>query len=289
MVMINNPPKTKDQYRLPMSHLVLLFLTLCASSFLAGCGSTTELSSTWNNNQVTIDGDANEWHSGLTNLKDTKLFVGIQNDQDFMYLCLTSPDRQFRRQLVGTGLTVWFESEGGHRVGVLYPIGMLGQGRQPLISPDETPGGDEREHIVEQTLSDLEILGPGKDDKNLFSIVQSPGISVKVGGSQGSSVYELKVPLRKSNEHPYAVEASVGSTVNISIETGKFDPGSRPGAMGEGMREGGGGRPRSGGMPGGGMRGGGRRGGEGPQGARPEPLDVSLKVRLAGSASAIER
>jgi len=262
-----------------MSHLIPLFLTLFASSFLAGCGSTADMSSTWNNNPVTIDGDANEWGSGLTNVKDTKLFVGIQNDQDFMYLCLTSPDRQFRRQLVGMGLTVWFESEGGHRVGVLYPIGMLGQGRQPLTSPDESPGGDERERIVEQTLSDLEILGSGKDDKNLFSIVQSPGISVKVGGSQGSSVYELKVPLRKSNEHPYAIEASEASTVKISIETGKFELGSRLGGMGEGMREGSGeGRPRGGGMPGGG----GRRSGGTPQGARPEPLDVSVAVQLAG-------
>ncbi|HCV41868.1 MAG TPA: hypothetical protein DGH68_00165 [Bacteroidetes bacterium] len=259
-------------------------------SMFGGCGSTTEMSSSWGNTQVTVDGNANEWGSGLTNLKDTKVFLGVRNDQDFVYLCLTSADRQFRRQVIGTGLTLWFESEDGQRVGDLYPIGMAGQGRQPSFNPDETPGSDERERIAQQALQDLEILGPGKDDKNLFSIVQSPGISVKVGGSQESGAYELKVPLRKSTEHPYAVEAAAGSTLKISIATGKFDPGSRPGGTGEGRHgDGGGGRPHGGGMSGGGMHeGGGGNGGETPHGARPEPLDVSVKGRLAGSAPVLK-
>lgn len=284
------------QTRLPRNNVrsascrsVQLSSVLLAALF-AGCSSTAHLSSSWSSNQIAIDGNSSEWGSSLASLKDTKVFLGVRNDQDFMYLCLTSPDRQFRRQLVGMGLTLWFESEDGHRLGVLYPIGMSGQGRQPLFNPEETPGGEERERFAEQALQDLEILGPGKNDKNLFSIVQAPGISVKVRTSQVSSVYELKVPLKKSSEHPYAIEAIAGSTVKIDIETGKFDAGSKPGGMGEGMRGGvDGRRPRGAGMEGGGMPGGARRGGETSQGSRLEPFDVSLKVRLAASVSGSAR
>jgi hypothetical protein len=278
--MTNQIVERRVRSRIPLACVAPRFIVLVATSVLVGCSSTTELSSSWSDNQVTIDGNPREWGSGLTNLKDTKVFLAVRNDQDFVYLCLTSADRQFRRQVIGTGLTVWFESEDGHRVGVLYPIGMARQESQPWVNPGETPGGEERERMVEQALQDLEILGPGKDDKNLFSTVQSPGISVKVGGSQESGAYELKVPLRKSSKHPYAVEAAAGSTVKISIETGKFEPGSRPSGSGEGRHgEGGGGRPHGGGMP----------GGEMSSRNRPEPLNISVAVQLAGPTPGTQR
>lgn len=258
---------------------------------MTGCGSTQELPSAWNTNAVTVDGDASEWGSGLTNLKDTKVFLGVRNDYDYLYLCVNSQDQQFRRQMIGLGLTVWFESTGGNRLGVLYPIGMMNQGSRPTFESGDTEDPENREHVVQQALQDFEVLGPGKDDRNLFSVVQSPGISMKVGGQQGQTVYELKVPLRKSSEHPYAVGADAGSIVDIKIETGKFDAGARQGGMGEGMR-GGGRRPRGGegtpgeGMAGEGMPGRGERGeGRLNRGNRPEPLDVSVSVHLAGSAS----
>ena len=257
-----------------------------AGVLVSGCGSTTELSSSWNDNKVVIDGNAGEWTSGLTNLKDTKVFVGVQNDQDYVYVCLTSTDPQFRRQLMGAGLSVWFESEDGKRMGVLYPIGMMRPEGQPASGEEQEGDPGDREHMFQQALQDLEVLGPGKDDRNLFSTVQVPGIVVKVGGSQTAVAYELRFPLKKSSEHPYALGALPGSTVKIDIQTGKFGSGGRQGGEGgEGMRGGGGGRRRGGGgMLGGGMGGGGERSeGQTPRGSRPEPLDVTVKVHLVAA------
>ena len=261
-------------------------------AFLTGCGSTAEIQSSWNGDQITIDGNSSEWGSGLTNLKDTKVFLGVRNDGDNLYLCLTSPEQQFRRQLMGLGLSIWFESEGGKRMGVLYPIGFINQVGQPSFNQDGTRDPEDRDRMAEQALVDLEILGPGEKDRNLFSVVQSPGIGVKIGGPQGGAVvYELKVPLKKSADHPYAIDAVPGSNLKIEIITGKSDAESRRSGGGEGMGAGGGGGRRGrgggGGMGGGGMRGGGERpGGQPPKGgSRPEPLDVSVKVHLAGSTS----
>ena len=282
MIPLNNPtaPDRGD------GNLHLEILAICLvllSALITGCGSTTDLSSSWSSSAVAVDGSAGEWSSHLTNLKDTHVSLGIQNDQDFLYICLMSAEPQFRRQVLGLGLKVWFESESGQTFGVRYPIGMLKRRAQGSLSTDGNRDPGQRERM-EQSLQDLEILGPGKEDRNLLSILQAPGISVKLGGSEGSVIYELKVPLRRSHDHPYAVGVALGSTVKLAIQTGKLEDEMRQGSetgggMRGGRRRGGGGPPR-GGLP----SGGGGSGREG-SGRRPEPLDFLANVRLAGTAS----
>ena len=259
------------------------FLAALGFCLVCGCGSTTQLSSSWNDNIVTIDGSANEWGSSLAPIQDTHISFGVRNDGDFVYICLQSQDQPLRRLIMGAGLTVWFESEKGEKLGIRYPIGMMMQGRRPPIGDMES---DERsrETFNEESLRDPEVLGPGKEDRNLFSTLQSSGIRVKIGGSRGTLVYELKVPMKKSAENPYAIGAESGSTVRVNIETGKLELGTRPGGMGEGMR--GGRPPGGGGPPEGGRRAGrpdGGRGGDFSLGSRPEPVQVSLEVHLSSS------
>jgi hypothetical protein len=184
-------------------------------------------------------------------------------------------------------LTVWFESENGEKIGIQYPIGVVQERTLGLGSfgSDAPRDSADRDRLVEQSLQDLEILGPGKEDRNLLSTVQVPGLNVKLGGSQGSAIYELRIPLQKTKEHPYAVGVTAGSTVKLAIQTGKFEREGRPesergGGMRGGRRRGGGGPPPEGLPPGGGRRYGGRDGG-----SRPEPLDYSATVKLAGPAS----
>ena len=267
--------------------------------FGPGCSNTVELASSWNSQEAKIDVPATEWKSGLTEIKDSHVFVGIKNDQNYIYLRLLTTEEQFRRQMMRTGLTVWFESEEGKKLGILYPTGVFTRsGIPPSPNPESNPDPEERNRISQQALRDVELLGPGKNDRNLFSILELPGITVKLENSQGSTVYDLKVPLRESSDHPYALATAAGSMVKIGIETGKNESGSRPGgATGEGMGGGrtpGGGGPPAGGMPGGGRSGGGRMGGGRSGGGRPggerpggdiggnriEPLDFSAKVKL---------
>ena len=264
--------------------------------FAPGCSNTVELASTWNNQEAKIDAPATEWKSGLTEIKESHVFVGIKNDQNYVYLRLMTTEEQFRRQMMRTGLTVWLESENGKKLGILYPTGVFNRTGIPSSpNPDATTDPEERNRLDQQALRDVELLGPGKNDRNLFSILELPGITVKLENSRGSTVYDLKVPLRESSDHPYALDATSGSMIKLGIETGKIESGSRPGGgTGEGMGGGrtpGGGGPPAGGMPGGGRTGGGRSGGARPGGGRPggeivggrlEPLDFSARVRLAG-------
>jgi hypothetical protein len=272
-----------------ISSFAAICILILVSTIVDGCSSTAELSSSWNNNKIVVDGNADDWGGHFFYLKDSHVSLGLRNDQDFLYLCLMSSEGQFRRQMMGLGLTVWLEPEGGKKWGIHYPIGFVGQGIRPSFNREEAEGERDTAPLFGQSLQNLEILGSGDEDRQQFSALETPGISVKVGNSQGSAVYELRVPLRTSSDHPYAVGAAEGSSVKLALETGKLESENRRGEMSDGGREGGG---RGGGWRGGGGgrgRGGGWSGGEGggrtPGGERPEPLDFSAVVHLAGASS----
>lgn len=170
-----------------------------------------------------------------------------------------------------------------------------------------------------EIVRELEILGPGKNDVDRMPVAQATGIELKLGQSSGMMIYELKIPLTKTHNHPFAIASEVGSKVDVSFETNKATrPSGGPGGMsgGPGTEGGGvpgssgpggmgpgpggmgpigggddGGGPPSGGMPGGGMGGGrkGGRGGErGPGGGKAEQKQFKLEAEVtlaSGSAS----
>jgi len=257
---------------------ILMFAGCCA---IPGCSSSVQLTSSWRETGIQIDGQPSDWGSHITPIKNSPVALGTLNDRDFLYLCIVSSDLQFRRQMMGLGLTVWFEPDGGDRIGIHYPTGFRQMGRIPARDSDGS--GDRDEGMVNSlAFSDLEILGPEKDDKTVYSPLEIPGVRVKIGQWRGSVVYEIRMPLKKSKSNPIAIDAADGSDVNIEIQGGTVDASMRrfpaegeSGGIegrGEGMREG----------RGGGMRGGGRRGGGG-QGVqnRPKPIDFEAVIHLA--------
>jgi hypothetical protein len=48
------------------------------------------------------------------------------------------------------------------------------------------------------------------------------GLDVAFRTEQGSLEYELKIPLARSSDHPYAIETQPGKTIGIGFETGKL-------------------------------------------------------------------
>jgi len=95
-------------------------------------------------------------------------------------------------------------------------------------------------------------------------------------------VYEIKVPLIQSEQHPYAIGAEAGSSVGIGLETSKMKRSDMSGQMsGE----------RGGGGPSGGMRGGAGGRGMPGDGRRPQMrkhLKIWAVVQLASNNSAVQ-
>jgi hypothetical protein len=283
-------------------------LLVCVA--LQGCGSTVQVASNWSDFPVVIDGRVDEWSSSLSPMKDMPVLLGMRNDQEYLYLSLASSDRDFRRQMMGAGMTIWFEPQGGDKIGIHYPLGMSGVGMWPgtgfgqpggEMPPEGTPldagppepgMGSAKNENLPDVLKELEILGPGKDDVDRIPVLQVHGIEVKIGLSEQTVLYELKIPLKKTQNHAYVLVSDFGSKVDVSFETGKLTRfaggpggmGPRPGGMGPPGGGGEGGGPPAGGLPDRGGMGGGRRGGRGgeggPGGESAEPKQFKLKTEV---------
>jgi hypothetical protein len=204
------------------------------------------------------------------------------------------------------GFTVWLDSTARNKkiLGIRFPIGAQNYDDNwtPDFGPrreegfegppprgeegtDEPPprreGGFEGQQRFAEMLSEIEIIGPDKDDRNRIPVHNAYGIQVAMSEFSAELVYELKVPLHVLKGQPYAITAAAGKAISLGFEMGELDREKMREQFGRGRGGFGGGRP-GGGMGGGPPGGFGRPGG--PGGSRPEmpkPLKVWTKVQLA--------
>jgi uncharacterized membrane protein YgcG len=267
---------------LSLSIIILLFSQVGCSAF--------EIDSLWREKEILIDGNSSDWLGALVYLEDNGVSVGIQNDEHDLYICLLAESSFLRSQVMRRGFTLWFDPAGGKdkTFGIKFPLGLpIPETRpQARIEPIDRIDREQKLESMESLNDKLEILGPGKADHRMIPLNKVKGIEVFIEAASGLLVYELKVPLKQSEDYPYAIKASAGDTLGIGFEMPKLDRealrGERP--DGAGIRSGGG---VSGGMAGkGGMRGGGgRSGGRGGMSrSRPEVgkgLKIWVKTLLA--------
>ncbi len=265
-----------------------------------------EIKSAWSPAQVKVDGTGDKWAGHLQPLSDLPLLVGVQNDGDYLYLCLKTSDPMTKIQLARLGLTVWANGGGkdAKGYGVRFPIPMRsGYGRRQGGAPSPTPPDEQPRPGLSADTSMVELIGPTEEDRFQVPRADANPIQAALGDDSGVMVIELRFPLKPSEERPLAVDAQPGKTIALGFETEmpKFRRG-QGGQGGEGASGGGrggqggeGGGP-PGGAPGGyggmGRGGGGRRGGGMGRGAgegmsgMPKPIKLWTHVVLAAAPAA---
>lgn len=219
-------------------------------ALLSGCSSTVELASAWKAGEINIDGRDDDWSNATTYVKNSAVSIGARNDNEYLYLCLIATP-QTQRQIFMLGLTVWFDAEGSQNktFGIHFPLGMQGGGRR-LMSRDTNENPEDLRAQMEQARRELEIIGPGKDERQRLLLMQTQDLSLQFGNSQGSMVYELKVPLRRSAKHPYAIGVENGQFVGVGFEVSEMRGERLAGGPPAGSPESGGrGRGRGGNAP----------------------------------------
>jgi len=254
----------------------------------------------WRDRDIAIDGDNGEWPGPLVAVEENHpLLTAALNDGQDLYIVLSTSDPGLRRQIFRQGLIVWFDPSGSDKkhFGLKYPVGVppeeresrggyrrggYGGGRPPSDSgtTDDHARTQGSMPADPEPTDRLEVYGPQKDDAHSFVTTMAPGIAVKTGNVEGYAVYELKVPLAKTADAPYAIEAKPGALIGFGIETPKVEQPSHEGRGGMGGFGGGMGGGRGGGMGGhggGGGRGGGERGGA----EQVKPLKVWAAIQLA--------
>ena len=261
-----------------LSSILILF-----SFLLVGCSaSKLELNSNWRDREITVDGKNDDWLGAMLYFEEDNISVGLLNDENFFYICMIAEDQFIRTQVMRQGFTLWFDPDGGKEktFGIKYPVGMQANGLPRGMIRDEQ-SMERSSQTLRRPMIELEILGPGKDEVKKMPIEEAKGIDIHVEFSSGMLIYELKVPLIQSEQHPYAIGAEAGSSIGIGLETSKME-------RQDVRREISGGRV--GGGPTSGMRGG--AGGRGMPGSRRpqmrQPLKIWAVVQLASNNSAVQ-
>lgn len=254
------------------------YLVLAVS--LAGCNAL-ELASPWRDRDIVIDGDARDWRGLTTYVEKNNIAVGVTNDDRNLFLCLHSPTREVAGQIVLRGLTVWFDPDGGggKKLGFHCPIG---EGEMPRPGGEKVDREEMKDKILEmidRAAREVEVLGPDDKVYGRFATGDIQGLEIALGYTDGRIVYELKIPLEKTEATPYALGVNWKKKVGIGFVTPEVDMA----AMREDMRDAMDGRTPPGGGRGSGMDGGGRGGGM-PGGMRaggmPEAVELWCRVEL---------
>ncbi|HXG38247.1 MAG TPA: hypothetical protein VNL36_05710 [Bacteroidota bacterium] len=251
--------------------ITFLPASLTALLLLNSCRSPLELTSQHRTAEVTIDGNAKEWEGKTVVLSNYNATLGIQHDDEFLYLCFTTSDRQVQFQILAMGMTVWFDPEGKekHSFGVRFPLGMEAPARM-LPRPGQADV-DFLGIALQRQRPELELIGPGQEQTMRGTIGQFAGVNVRLGRHQDVLVYELKVPLKLSSQYRWSIEAVPTNPLSVGLEANPFAPDRLPAAQRQGLPTSGGGRGR------------GRAGGGSPQGPaeQPDPLKVWARVSLS--------
>jgi hypothetical protein len=185
---------------------------------LASCRSPFELTSHQRTGDIIIDGNAVEWDGKTMVLREHQATLGVQHDDEFLYLCFTTSDRQAQFQILGRGLTVWFDPEGKEKksFGVHFPMGMEAPLR--MLPRTGQPDIDVLGIALQRIRPEMELLGPGKDERRRVTIGQVGGINARLGRQQDLLIYELKVPLKFSPDHPWSIEVVPTNALSIGLE-----------------------------------------------------------------------
>jgi hypothetical protein len=250
----------------------LLLIALTTGIVISGCSSTYEVSSRWTSHELKINGTNAEWKDATTLLPGPEVVVGVKNDRENLYLFMETSNRMTQIQMLALGTTVWFSTKGEkERVfGIQFPVSGLLQGRR--FPTQQNP--EDFKHLIELAQRQFEVVGPGEADRHRIADKQDKGIDVHIGYADGSLMYELKIPLHKSADHIYALEADALKPMLIGLETGEYSDAMRAQLNPQPRSSAGSGGGR-GGRGGGGGQGSGNLGGDAP-----EPLKHWLLVHL---------
>jgi hypothetical protein len=240
----------------------VFFLAGVALAWAAvGQGKSLDLKSTWSATPVTVDGSGQGWSANFLPVGDPPILVSVENDAQYLYVCVRTSDPKAKSQIAFAGLTVWAAAPKGGTggMGVRFPMHARGQGGHHSRGSGE---GEQSESPPTNTINDVstqfELLGPTREDSLVVERGPEQPVQVAIGDDSGVLVYQVRLPLQPSDDHPVAVGAAPGVPVTVTLET--TPPKRQPppeGTEGEGS---GGEEPWGGGRGTGGYGGGGMEG-----------------------------
>jgi hypothetical protein len=211
-----------SRVRRRLFHAAMAVILLAGGVCLAASDRPV-LTSTWRDRDIRIDGNDEDWRDLTQPVKGQHFSVGFVNDDEALYFCLLTKDATTLQQVSRVGLILWLDPAGGKKktFGVRFPVAYgPGYNRRPNRSSGgegDTPsrGPDSQSDPAQH---DIEILGPGRNDVREVENGQS-GVTARYRIRGDLLVYEIRIPLRKSEQVPFAPGVDPGAALRVELQT----------------------------------------------------------------------
>jgi len=285
--------------------LLSFFLLLCSFvTLMLGCREQ-KINSQWRHIDTPNESIYTEWEDSLAYYdEEADVALGIFNDAKCISLCLSVRDQKSQAQLIGHGLTVWFDPDGGKEkyFGFHFPVGMHAGRRESKREKSSEASGrrskkerrkgfpdvERLQEMLEAGQNEIEIIGPEKEARQILLLADAGemGVNARMEIVEGVLFYELRVPVSNDDGQASAIafpSLNQKKRIGIGVEIAQAER-KRMGKMmgrGRGGMGGPGGIGRPSGMGGRGGMGRGPREMGGPEGDMPEPFEFWAKVKLS--------
>lgn len=198
--------------------IILVMLTLTA-----GCSSTIKLTSTEAESGVYLTGDPSSWSGNLNYLPDEKVAIGVSNNGDYLYLCLTTGDMGKIMPMFAKGFIVWIktESDDESTIGIRYPLHNIADESRIMINPEqfrEKGRGMLLTQLIKKQ-NEVRILNKDRFPVTVISTSDSSALMAKLGYINDQFIYELRVPLKIDEKNKYGINARQGEKLYVTFET----------------------------------------------------------------------
>lgn len=157
----------------------------------SSCGQP-QVRSRWLDREIVVDGADTEWEGALFLLEQARATLGVMNDGDHLYLTLGLTDQEAQRQILGEGLTLWFDPKG--KKNRTYAVRFPGAAARMA-------GSASAERAIRAMANshgpspEVEILGPETGESHLGHGAEAPQARIRLSYEAGRLVYEARISL----------------------------------------------------------------------------------------------
>jgi hypothetical protein len=171
-----------------------------------------------------VDGVDEEWRDLVLPVKGQHFSLAFANDEDSLYFCLITKDENTIRQIWRVGLILWLDPAGGKKksFGIRFPAdeGPRTTSRPRTAARERAEGRAQSEAQQQPAIlaGDIEVLGRGGRDARRVENGKS-GIAARYSMRPDLLIYELEVPLRKSDRAPFSLDVDPGAALRVELQT----------------------------------------------------------------------
>jgi hypothetical protein len=210
-----------------LTHISLFVFILIIS--VSGFAKEELFESKWAAQPVTIDGLGDDWDGDVfTTEKKVKVDYAIRNDAQNMYVLFIFRDPQYLSTVNATGITLYYNIEGKKNKDHAFNFVQRKVGPDELIAYLESRGEvlseEQKQSIKTKPAYNVFMTDRvGKKDEEISGKVQAADAQkpvFKLSRKGNEFIYEIRVPLIKSETSPRGMGVEPGQTVKIGFEWG---------------------------------------------------------------------